>query len=429
MRLYLVRHGETAWNLESRFQGWADQPLSALGEEQAKALAQRLANIRFRSAYCSDLQRAKKTAEILLGDRKISINQIRDLREMNLGELDGLAEREVLERFPKVVAAWRDNPTDVVMPGGESIQQVQERAWRAVREIWKKHEDDTVLLVGHHTVNKALICEVLGIPLAKSRVLRQPPCSLSVIDFHPERIFVQAVNLNWIERASIWLDVDEVTQNRFRSAKAVILDMDGVVLDSMPYYAAAWRIALAECGVVPPEIEFYRHESEDADLSVRHFFRAANKEVSADTVDKIARRVTELYWSFAHIAPRPGAFEVCAHLKKAGLALALVTGSPASEVDRFLGADQIGLFDAIISRDDVQRGKPNPEPFQAALDKLDLAPEQALAIENAPLGIRSAKDAGLLTIALTSTLPPEELNEADLVLDSLDRLPGWLGIL
>jgi HAD superfamily hydrolase (TIGR01509 family) len=428
MRLYLVRHGETVWNIESRFQGWADRPLSELGVRQARELARRLSAVKFDAAYSSDLRRAADTAKILLEDRGIPVQQMRDLREMHLGELDGLTEAEVLERYPAVIKAWRTDPADVVMPGGESLSQVQERAWRGLMKVWKENPGGTVLLVSHHTVNKAILSRVLEMPPAATRRLRQPPCSLSIIEFLPDRFFIHALNHNWMERSSLWLDLDEAGRERVRRSGAVILDMDGVLLDSMPYWAAAWRLALAECGVLPPEIEFYRRESEDADLSVRHFFAEAGKEADAKTVEKIARRVTEIYWGFPTIGPRPGAFEVCRRLKDGGKLLAMVTGSPREEVRRFLTGGQIELFDAIVSRDDVKHGKPHPEPFLAALEKLDLSPKEAIVVENAPLGIRAAKAAGILTLALSSTLPPEELHEADFVIDSLDRLPGWLDV-
>ena len=428
MRLYLVRHGETVWNIESRFQGWSDLPLSAIGEAQARELARRIAGVHFDAAYSSDLTRAVGTAEILLAGRSLAPVQIDALREMHLGELDGLTEEEVQRLHHDVVTAWRTDPTEVVMPGGESIRQVQERAWRAVDKIRAKHQGETVLVVGHHTANKTILCRLLGIPLKKARILRQPPCSLSVVDFLPDREFVHAVNLNWRERTSIWLDVDEAVRHRIARVEAVVFDLDGVLLDSMPYYAAAWRFALAEHGLVPDEAEFYRRESEDADLSVRFFFQEAGKKVEARTVADIAARVGELYRSFNGISPRQGAFEVCGKLKSGGKLLSLVTGSPKEEIQQFLTPGQLDLFDVVVTRDDVQRGKPDPEPFLLALKKLDKEPEEALVVENAPFGIRAARAAGIVTAALTSTLPPEELREADFIIDTLERLPAWLGI-
>lgn len=139
------------------------------------------------------------------------------------------------------------------------------------------------------------------------------------------------------------------------------------------------------------------------------------------------KRVLDVYYSFPPMKTMPGAFEVLEKLKASGKKLALVTGSVRYDVDQRLSDHQRGLFDAIVTQDDVTKGKPDPEPYAKALKMLDVKPEKAIVIENAPLGIKSAKGAGILTIGLTSTLPREELASADLVIDSLERLSGWVG--
>ena len=116
-------------------------------------------------------------------------------------------------------------------------------------------------------------------------------------------------------------------------------------------------------------------------------------------------------------------------MKSGGRRLALVTGSRRRDIERLLSAEQLAFFDAVVCGDDVQNSKPDPEPFTRAVDLLGLSSESVIAIDNAPFGLRAAKAAGLMTIALTTTLPPEELHDADLILDSLDRLPGWMGLL
>ena len=426
MRLYLVRHGETDWNLENRFQGWADRPLSPSGEEQARELARSLRPVRFDAAYSSDLRRAASSAEILLAGRDVEPVRVKGFREMRIGELDGLNEAEILARFPGLLEAWRSDPAGVVMPGGEDLGQLQERVWGALEPLLERHPKETVLLVAHHSVNKTILCRVLDIPLGSFRTLRQPPCAVSVIDFLPGRAFVRAVNLNWRERTNVWLDLDEETKERVRAARAFLFDLDGVLLDSMPYYNAAWRCALAEWGVLPPEIEFFRRESEGGENSVRYFFGEAGREADGETVRAVVRRVGEIFRGFGGISPLPGAFEVCQALRAGGRRLALVTGSARPDVEQMLSAEQLGLFEVAVMDEDVERSKPDPEPYATALERLALRAGDAVVIENAPLGIRSARAAGLLTVGLTSTLPPEELHEADLVIDSLERLLGWL---
>jgi len=288
MRLYLVRHGETLWNEENRFQGWADQPLSPRGEEQARRVASLLTPVAFGAAYCSDLQRAIRTAEIILEGSDLEPVLLESLREMNIGELDGLTVSEIERRLPELLKAWREDPLSVKMPGGETLEEVSERCLAALDSLVERHRDENVLVVAHHTVNKAILYRLLGIPLPRFRTLRQPPCAVSVVDFRDGRVFVRAVNLNWSESGHDWIDLGAETRQRLRGAEGVAFDLDGVLLDSMPFYAAAWRTALAEWGVVPPEIEFYRHESEDAVRSVRYFFDRAGIAVEDETVKAVS---------------------------------------------------------------------------------------------------------------------------------------------
>jgi broad specificity phosphatase PhoE/beta-phosphoglucomutase-like phosphatase (HAD superfamily) len=428
MRLFLVRHGETVWNIEGRYQGWADQPLSELGREQAVEVAHKLASIKFDAAYCSDLQRSIVTTEIILKGRGIEAVQLGALREINIGKLDGLTEQEIKSKYPEQLRRWRDDPGSLTMPGGESLADVEKRVWAALEELIERHRGQTVLVVAHHTVNKTILCRLLGMPYERFRVLRQPPCAVSVVDFREEGSLVWAVNLNWHEAGRSWHALDDNVRKRLLEAKAFIFDFDGVVLGSMPFYAAAWRQALAERGIVPPEVEFYRRESERGENSVRHFYREAGLEAGEEEIKEVVGRVRELYAGYPGIAPRQGALEVVAALKRAGKKTALVTGSPRSDVERMLSGEQIALFDVVIAGDDVANGKPDPEPYRLALQKLVLAPERAVAIENSPYGVRSARAAGLLTAGLTSTLPAEELVDAEMVIDSLERLAAWLDI-
>ena len=324
MRLYVVRHGETSWNLENRFQGWADQPLSDTGEKQAAEVARMLASVSFDAAYSSDLSRARRTAEIILDGRGVEAVPVKGLREMNIGDLDGLVVTEIEERFPDLLKAWREAPQSVTMPGGETLEQVSDRAWAAVEPIVERHRGETVLLVAHHTINKTIICRTLGIPLERFRVLRQPPCAVSVIDFGDMGTFVRAVNLNWQEDTRSWIDLGNEVRERLLQVEGVAFDFDGVLNNSMPFYAAAWRGALVERGIAPPEIEFYRRESERGVNSARHFLEEAGLEASDEAIAEVIGRVRELYKSYPGIGPYPGVLDLVGRLRDAGRKLALL---------------------------------------------------------------------------------------------------------
>lgn len=429
MRLYLVRHGETIWNLESRFQGWSDTPLSPTGEDQAADLRERLRAIPFDAVYSSTLQRARRTAEIIVEGRGLDVIPLPEFREQNLGDMEGLQEDEIRSRFPGQLDSMHADPQNWCAPGGESLGMVRARALPAVRRIAEKHQGETVLLVAHHSVNKVMLLDLLGAPLSSFRIIRQPPCTVSIVELRENYTWVHALNLNWRERMSPWHDLEGRLKEGILGARAIVFDMDGVLLDSMPTYAAAWRGALAERGILPPEIEFFRRESERGPESIKHFYRAAGMaEPDEAEIDSVLARVVELYYRYPTVRVMPGALEFVARARARGIRTAIVTGSPKKHIFQRLDERQRGLFDVLVGADDVPRGKPFPDPYLHAVKLFGLPPEQLFVIENSPFGIASAKAAGLLTIGLTSTLPREDLMAADLVVDSLPRLAGWLGI-
>jgi probable phosphoglycerate mutase len=185
MRILLARHGETPWNAEGRYQGQEDIALSEVGNAQARALGERLRGVRVDRAVASPLQRARRTAELALGSERAGQLQVDEgLMEIAHGSWEGLLASEIDARDPERLRAWRDAPDSVQMPdGGESLQQVLDRAWPALeRACAGLGEDDTVLVVAHDAVNRVLLCRVLGIPLARLWGFRQAPTTLNLLE-------------------------------------------------------------------------------------------------------------------------------------------------------------------------------------------------------------------------------------------------------
>ncbi len=199
MKILLARHGETPWNAEGRYQGQIDIPLSPVGEGQARALGQRLADVRIDRAIASPLSRAKTTAEFALGDaRKAQLLTDAGLMEIGHGEWEGLLASEIRERDPERLLAWREAPETVQMPGagGESLQQVLDRAWPAFERATAGLGDgDTLLIVAHDAVNRVLLCRILGIPLSKLWGFRQAPATLNLLE-GPSADRMEVVRLN-----------------------------------------------------------------------------------------------------------------------------------------------------------------------------------------------------------------------------------------
>lgn len=184
MRLLLARHGETPWNAEGRYQGQEDIPLSPVGEEQARALGTRLQDLRIDRAVASPLARALRTAQFALGESRASMLTTDDgLKEIAHGTWEGLLASEIHARDPDRLRAWRDTPHEVLMPQGESLQHVFDRAWPALARAAEGLGDtDTLLVVAHDAVNRVLLCHVLGIPLARVWGFRQAPTTLNLLE-------------------------------------------------------------------------------------------------------------------------------------------------------------------------------------------------------------------------------------------------------
>lgn len=197
MRILLARHGETAWNAEGRYQGQSDIPLSPLGEAQARALGERLRDLPVARAVASPLSRARRTAELALGEARVGVLQVDPgLMEIAHGTWEGLLASEIDQRDGERLRVWRETPSEVLMPQGESLQHVLDRAWPALQRASDGlGDDDTLLLVAHDAVNRVLLCRVLGLPLARLWRFRQAPTTLNLLE-GPDVEHLDVVRLN-----------------------------------------------------------------------------------------------------------------------------------------------------------------------------------------------------------------------------------------
>ena len=183
MRIYLLRHGETEWNKLGKFQGFADVSLNERGLSQARDSARAALLWDHSVIYSSSLTRTVQVAEEI---RKLSGAPVvtdPGLRELNLGDLEGVSGAEMRADWPEVYSAWRTNPAEVEMPNGESLSQLQERAWGAIQEIEKAHSGSPgVVIVSHNFTIRTIICAVLGVPLINFHRMSLGLGSLSTFD-------------------------------------------------------------------------------------------------------------------------------------------------------------------------------------------------------------------------------------------------------
>lgn len=194
MRLILIRHGETTWNAIHRFQGFADIELSPRGRSQASSLAQSLKNEALAAIYSSPLIRARETAAEIAKYHPCPVVIEEGLKELNQGLLEGLTAEELRRDYPGFLEDWRRAPAKVRLPGGETLAELQERAWSAVQGILGRHPAGSVAAVAHSFVNLAILCRVLEIPLDHFRLLRQEASAKNIIEFSERGPVLRCLN-------------------------------------------------------------------------------------------------------------------------------------------------------------------------------------------------------------------------------------------
>lgn len=211
--------------------------------------------------------------------------------------------------------------------------------------------------------------------------------------------------------------------------KAVLFDMDGVLYDSMPAHDKSWQQTMDEMGLKHLPHEFYLQEGRIGQSTINTIFqRNLSRDATDEEIKKIYARKTELFQQYNSGEILPGAADMLEYVRLNGLKPVLVTGSGQPSLLDRLDTHFPGIFtpETMVTAFDVKHGKPYPEPYLMGLQKGDnLQPDQAIVIENAPLGIESAVRAGIFTIAVnTGPLPDSVLTGAgaSIILHSMEEL-------
>ena len=161
--VWFVRHGETVWNVERRYQGHGDSELTEAGRAQVEAIGKRFRNIPFDHLYSSDLGRARSTAEAIAHNTTHEIQFDLRLREKNLGIFEGLAVPEIQARHLDTYIAFKTRGASFVIPEGESTLQLFERAWEFLEETRNRHSGQRTVCVTHGGTIRGLLKHTLGL--------------------------------------------------------------------------------------------------------------------------------------------------------------------------------------------------------------------------------------------------------------------------
>ena len=197
--------------------------------------------------------------------------------------------------------------------------------------------------------------------------------------------------------------------------KAVIFDMDGVLVDSMPYHADAWVSVFKDVGINISREEIYNIEGSNHIGIINLVFKKAGLTPEPADFLKLAQKKQEIFSKINKARVFDGIYECINSLRNRCL-LGVASGSDRVVVIELIERFFPETFAAIVTGNDVKEGKPNPEPYLKAVEMLKVNKNECIVIENAPLGVESAKNAGLYCIAIPTYVKPELLKDADVVL-------------
>jgi HAD superfamily hydrolase (TIGR01509 family) len=215
-----------------------------------------------------------------------------------------------------------------------------------------------------------------------------------------------------------------------KAHKAYFFDMDGVLFDSMPHHAIAWEEVMKLHGLSFTARECYINEGRTGESVIREaMWKSRNRDATPDEIEQIYAEKSAYFHRMGDALPIPHVAEVLQFVQSLGAQIWVVTGSGQRTLIDYLHTVFSGIFDdhRMITAFDVTNGKPDPEPYLKAWERSGLKKEECVVIENAPLGIRSGKAAGLMVYAVnTGILTREDLAQADQVFDNMQELLSFL---
>jgi len=192
--VYLVRHGQTAWNKEEIFRGRTDVPLDETGLKQAELAGQYFKGIEIHAIYSSPLSRAWQTAQKIAQIQTVKVEPLEGILDMSFGDWEGHAHQEIRKMDNETYRQWVESPHLVKLPGGESLDDVRGRAMAALEEVLRKHSEKTIVLVSHRVVCKVMICAILGLDNSHFWQIAQDTTAINLIQYKKGKYILSLMN-------------------------------------------------------------------------------------------------------------------------------------------------------------------------------------------------------------------------------------------
>jgi len=193
-RVYLVRHGQTAWNVGEIFRGRADIPLDETGKGEVHLAGETLKDETLHAVYSSPLSRSMETAENIAKFHDISVTPLDAIIDISYGEWEGRGNQEVQQKYPELHALWLSEPHKVLFPGGESLDEVRSRTMAAMEDLLVKHQDENFVLVAHRVPNKVICCALLGLDNSHFWRIQQDTASTNLFVYRNGQWIISYLN-------------------------------------------------------------------------------------------------------------------------------------------------------------------------------------------------------------------------------------------
>jgi broad specificity phosphatase PhoE len=192
--IYLVRHGQTAWNREEIFRGRTDVPLDEAGVRQAELAAKYFEGMEIHRIYSSPLSRAWETAQKISQLHNLKVEHLEGIIDLSFGNWEGHSHEDIRINDKETYRLWREEPHRVRLPGGESLDDVRVRAMASLEEVIRNHSGKTLVLVSHRVVNKVLICGILGLDNSHFWQITQDTTAINLIQYKKGKYILSFMN-------------------------------------------------------------------------------------------------------------------------------------------------------------------------------------------------------------------------------------------